>query len=76
MKIRKRALLLVLLVFPFAMVNAQQEAQFVHNMFNGIFLIPVLQVLSEALVPSVLPDSNGLVLKMEKATKWLQILTP
>jgi len=40
MKIRKRALLLVLLVFPFAMVNAQQEAQFVHNMFNGIYFNP------------------------------------
>ena len=40
MKIRKRALLLVLLVLPFAMVNAQQEAQFVHNMFNGIYFNP------------------------------------
>jgi type IX secretion system PorP/SprF family membrane protein len=40
MKIHKRALLLVLLVFPFALVNAQQEAQFVHNMFNGIYYNP------------------------------------
>jgi type IX secretion system PorP/SprF family membrane protein len=40
MKIYKRVLFLVLLVFPFALVNAQQEAQFVHNMFNGIYYNP------------------------------------
>lgn len=40
MKIHKRALFLVLMVIPFAMVNAQQEAQFVHNMFNGIYYNP------------------------------------
>jgi type IX secretion system PorP/SprF family membrane protein len=40
MKILNRALSLILLVFPFTLVNAQQEAHFVHNMFNGIYYNP------------------------------------
>jgi type IX secretion system PorP/SprF family membrane protein len=40
MKNRKRALFLILLLLPFAWVNAQQEAGFVHNMFNGIYYNP------------------------------------
>ena len=40
MKIRKRVLITILMVLPFVFVKAQQEAQFVHNMFNGIFYNP------------------------------------
>jgi type IX secretion system PorP/SprF family membrane protein len=40
MKIYKRAVFIVLLVLPFVGLKAQQEAQFVHNMFNGIFYNP------------------------------------
>ncbi len=40
MKTYKRAVLVVLLAFPFMGIYAQQEAQFVHNMFNGIYYNP------------------------------------
>lgn len=40
MKIRKRVLITIIMVVPFLFVKAQQEAQFVHNMFNGIYYNP------------------------------------
>ena len=40
MKILKRALLIIVLVLPVSLLNAQQEPQFAHNMFNNIYYNP------------------------------------